>query len=106
MGESSSGYEYTPLNTEQNEIRLVRLLSTTHMNRVSLEIQHYPLHACPDYIALSYTWGDPSATKTILLNSHKFSITQNLESFLRHALRDSGSPWRKFRALASAKYKP
>lgn len=36
-----------------------------------------------DFVALSYTWGDPSYIRTILLNGIPFVITENLEACLR-----------------------
>lgn len=36
-----------------------------------------------DFLALSYTWGDPIRTKMILLNGQPLRITLNLEGFLR-----------------------
>lgn len=40
-----------------------------------------------DYVALSYTWGDPTDTRNIILNGHQTAIGANLESALR-VLRD------------------
>ncbi|KIM98268.1 hypothetical protein OIDMADRAFT_69443, partial [Oidiodendron maius Zn] len=36
------------------------------------------------YTALSYTWGDPTVTKEILVNGKPLQVTTNLESALRH----------------------
>ncbi|KAN0076682.1 Heterokaryon incompatibility protein (HET) domain containing protein [Elaphomyces granulatus] len=43
------------------------------------------------YEALSYTWGDPKRTQTILLGGSLFEVTVNLEIALRH-LRLTDSP--------------
>lgn len=40
-----------------------------------------------DYVALSYTWGDATDTRNIILNGHQTAIGANLESALR-VLRD------------------
>lgn len=40
-----------------------------------------------DYVALSYTWGDPNETRDILLNGDRMKVGRNLESTLR-VLRD------------------
>ena len=37
----------------------------------------------PKYQALSYTWGTPNKTGSIVLNGHHFPITKNLEAALR-----------------------
>ena len=39
----------------------------------------------PPYIALSYTWGEPTPTRTIQLNRKPFQIRQNLWDFLVEA---------------------
>ncbi len=36
-----------------------------------------------DYMALSYTWGDPSLTREILLNGNSLRVTANVEACLR-----------------------
>jgi hypothetical protein len=41
-----------------------------------------------DYIALSYTWGDPGTTDAIMLNGQRFDVTRNLYLAL-HQLRES-----------------
>jgi hypothetical protein len=38
----------------------------------------------PEYLALSYTWGDLSNRRDIYINGHKFSITSNLYQALQH----------------------
>jgi hypothetical protein len=37
----------------------------------------------PQYLALSYVWGDATVTKAIKVNDHAFQATTNLESALR-----------------------
>lgn len=38
----------------------------------------------PTYIALSYAWGDPKLTRSIILNGSPFSVTRSLYDFLLH----------------------
>src|ERR1700761_8196449 len=45
----------------------------------------------PSYEALSYTWGDPPAGKTILLHGVVFNVTDNLSVALQY-LRHSDKP--------------
>ncbi|KAI0866556.1 heterokaryon incompatibility protein-domain-containing protein [Xylaria cubensis] len=58
-------YNYTAL--QEGWIRLVRIHQpqneTLHSNLdddLHVSLHDYPLSSCPDYIALSYTWGEPS----------------------------------------------
>ena len=39
----------------------------------------------PEYIALSYTWGEPSPARTIILNGEPFQVRQNLWDFMAQA---------------------
>jgi hypothetical protein len=39
----------------------------------------------PTYVALSYAWGDPKLTHSIILNGSLFSVTQTLYDFLLHS---------------------
>ena len=46
-----------------------------------------PLHHLrdrPGYEALSYTWGDPLDTRTVMLKDQPFQVTKNLEAALRN----------------------
>ena len=38
----------------------------------------------PQYEALSYTWGDPNLSRTIVINGRPMRVGNNLESALRH----------------------
>src|SRR5436305_5699923 len=42
-----------------------------------------PDRAGPAYAALSYAWGDPSDTATIIVNSQEFTVKKSLEKGLR-----------------------
>jgi hypothetical protein len=42
-----------------------------------------------DYVALSYSWGNPHETRSIFVNEHRVEVTKNLESALR-ILREKG----------------
>lgn len=83
--------EYRPLSEENHEIRLLTLVGGKHSALVSCEIEHYSLIDHPPYTALSYCWGNPDITKTILLNSKKVQATVNLEAALRQLQADGYS---------------
>jgi hypothetical protein len=36
-----------------------------------------------DYVALSYTWGDPRHTRSVVINGHQIKVRSNLEEALR-----------------------
>lgn len=41
----------------------------------------------PQYLTLSYLWGDPKVTECIYVNDLPFQATTNLVSFLRHYIK-------------------
>jgi hypothetical protein len=105
-------YSYLPLVILKSEIRLLIVQPGTGSSAVNAELIHESLDRVPFYEALSYTWGDPSITKSIDLSvqppnaqhalrdaaktspqvsSCRFDVTTNLESALRH-LRSEDQP--------------
>jgi hypothetical protein len=88
-------YRYLPL--QGGQIRLLTLAPGTLSERLCEEIQHIELHEhgdlprlqTPFFEALSYTWGDPTATEEITIQDGYGStgriliITSNLASALQ-----------------------
>ena len=54
-----------------------------------------------DFAALSYTWGDPTQTRTIKVNAHEMNVTMNLGLALE-VIRDMGEFSSKFRLWIDA----
>jgi hypothetical protein len=107
-------YKYRPLDRSKNEIRLIFVFNhellqfladtinkdpevSSDLERVRyLEdeypvhclIQHVPLSSKPAYAALSYTWGDMSKTRRLVVEEDgeefELQITENLDSALRN----------------------
>lgn len=93
---------YRPLTKAQREIRLVHLVpqSKNAANSETQTLIHCSLsHASldgrskPIYTALSYTWGDPTCTKPIVIEGSVVHVTQTLETALRHLQHDSVPLW-------------
>ncbi|KAF2652979.1 HET-domain-containing protein [Lophiostoma macrostomum CBS 122681] len=70
-----------------DEFRLLRILPRK-MTTIKCEILHASLDDPPDYIALSYTWGDPQDTRRIILDGHTLSVSSSLHGALE-ALRQT-----------------
>lgn len=66
-----------------SEIRLLRVAPGAWDDQVSCTMHYVPLDEGPEYVALSYTWGDPSNQVEILLDGHRHSATQSLFTALR-----------------------
>lgn len=87
MSTSRNSFQHDPIDRD-NEIRLLTLspvVSTDDI--VSCEISHHARSSCPEYEALSYTWGNLTREKAILCNGKTMMVTESCEAALR-ALRD------------------
>jgi hypothetical protein len=85
-------YQYLPI-TDHDGLRLVVLQpSADKAATVQCEILHVSLRQaqdeiCDHYTALSYVWGDPDDTTTIVVEGCSLRVTKSLERAFRH-LRD------------------
>lgn len=80
-------YPHRPLSpSDTSEIRIVKLYPGKFEDGIRCELMHVSL-ASEDaaYIALSYAWGPPDVTESIVLDFEQFPVTTNLESFFRQA---------------------
>lgn len=106
MTQSPSHYPGLPLKAERKEIRVLELLPTASdygfeasclLHTVSLLQEPKP-----HYSALSYAWGDPTATKPILLNGRAHNVTENLAAVLKFLTTFRRDGLREFRLWADA----
>jgi hypothetical protein len=77
-------FRYTPLDRSKSDIRLIELLPRTISPDPCCTLFHVSLDTKPSYAALSYTWGDPHDTQSILMGTASVAITRNLYSALAH----------------------
>jgi hypothetical protein len=76
-------YGSTPIDTRVSEIRLIELLPGEEEDPISCVFHRRALGSSNlEFRALSYTWGNPSPTFTILIDTLAFNIRQNLWLFL------------------------
>ncbi|ORY04568.1 heterokaryon incompatibility protein-domain-containing protein [Clohesyomyces aquaticus] len=80
-------YPSTDLDLGRQEIRLVELLDGSESETISLRFHRRVLDDSLDFTALSYMWGDPDETRTILLDGTTFVIRENLWQFLSEVRR-------------------
>jgi hypothetical protein len=82
-------YDSAPLsfgiNTNFRVLEIERHLSKDSL--IACKLQVVSMEKSPIYTALSYTWGDPTQTRAILLNGRPITVRQNLWDFLSE-LRD------------------
>ena len=75
-------FTYTPLPNDC--IRLLTFAApSTYPGALTCTINTFPLDNPPSFDALSYTWGAPSKTETILCNGHEMKIRANLHEAIQ-----------------------
>jgi hypothetical protein len=82
-----SQLSYSPLRPNTGDIRLVRLYCGHFQDPVRFDLTQAPIEDFkknPGYEALSYTWGDPLDTRTVIFKDEPIEVTKNLEAAMRH----------------------
>jgi hypothetical protein len=75
----ATNYQYRPI--APRSVRLVRILPDEEHFPVRCKLIHMPLHVTPppEYIAVSYAWGDSTRdNRVIKVDGHDFTISENL----------------------------
>jgi len=80
---AGSKYIYESINSEQREIRLVPILPSEDDGTVQCTLRKSRIDLEPSFKELSYSWGDPKVTRSIMLDGHPFKVTINLQAALR-----------------------
>lgn len=74
-----------PLDHQRQEIRLLELVPRSlGDDDVEITLRTVSLSGNPRYHALSYVWGDPSRSCSIISDGHELRITSNLKVALQH----------------------
>lgn len=79
-----AGPPYTPLSSTRPTIRLLLLLPGDFNDDICGFLIEVPMATKPEYMALSYVWGDRTDTVSIQLFGQEFPVTKNLAAALRH----------------------
>lgn len=74
---------YSKLDITRREIRLLQIEAAAPEEPIHSTLQVVSLDDNPEYLALSYVWGDPQATRSIVVNGHVTCVTINLAEALR-----------------------
>ena len=74
--------QYRSLDRSMNEVRLLRILPHAQHGKHKLipvcELLHTSLLQKPQYVALSYVWGDQKSARVILVDGSPVCVTMNL----------------------------
>ena len=76
-------YRYQPLDSLKGEIRLIYILLGAGEDEICTNLVHTSLHDQPEYLALSYAWGNPHLSSHMMLNGFDFEVGSNLAAALR-----------------------
>lgn len=82
---------YDTVPADSSSIRVLRLPGKA--KSFELDLYAAPLAELPSFIALSYTWGDPSVDSSITVNGEKLLITQSLYQTLRAIQQNHETLW-------------
>jgi hypothetical protein len=77
-------HTYEPLLYASAYLRVLTLHAGNVLEPIRCTLRTVSLDEKPSYDALSYTWGDPTATKSIQVDGVSIQVTSNLEQALRH----------------------
>lgn len=81
---------YGPLDTKRNHIRGLIVLPGVKGefdDPIHATLETVSLDESPNYEALSYVWGEPTDSKSMVLNGEQISIRPSLDCALRHLRR-------------------
>ena len=78
-----SKYTYQSLDKPESEFRLLRISKDPRTCRPQCSLRKYRLTTCPEYTALSYTWGEPTPTRSVAVDGANIEVRQNLFDFLQ-----------------------
>lgn len=77
-----SGPDYTPLDTQKNEIRLLYLqphnANEDSTSEICCTFEHVSLNEQPKFEALSYVWGAQATPCNVLVGHSRIAVTKNL----------------------------
>lgn len=91
-------HRYKALDTSKQEVRILRLHGSiqtkcttgdpiqpaSSSEAIHGSISHVPLSELQNFVALSYTWGKPEKSHSLLVDGKRIPITKNLHKVLQH----------------------
>lgn len=83
----ATGYDYQPLDVDKAEIRLlsINLEPVSEDDLLVFRLDHFNFEdSVPEYVAISYVWGDATQRRSIMVNGKNVSVPENAEVALRY----------------------
>ncbi|KAF2822390.1 HET-domain-containing protein, partial [Ophiobolus disseminans] len=84
-------FTHDPLPESTPHIRLLQLVQGDFDQDIICNLSIWPLDTAPSYIAISYTWGDPTPTVNITVNNRRMVGRQNCQYALQQAFNQTRS---------------
>ncbi|KAJ4986802.1 het domain protein [Stagonosporopsis vannaccii] len=92
LSDSLHAYRYQPLDLSKQQIRLIALNSASSPSEdITCSLKVFDADTAPYYVALSYTWGPRTPTRTIYIDGKTLDIRQNLYDFLLNYRNDASN---------------
>ncbi|CAG9984022.1 unnamed protein product [Clonostachys byssicola] len=83
-----NGIDYEALGVDRRQIRLVRLPPAPAADSpLDCALETFTRRTCPDYVALSYTWGSEASTRPITINDKACRVSPTVDQALREICR-------------------
>lgn len=76
-------YAAYPPDPSKDEIRLFTMLSEPWNDSIKGKFSVVSLYSNPEFIALSYVWGDATTTTILIVENEQIPVSQNLHEALR-----------------------
>lgn len=76
--------EYPALKSPSSNIRLLHVHPSNGFSGIEATLEWHSFLERPQYMALSYTWGDSARVKPITVNGKRMNVTENLWNALFH----------------------
>lgn len=72
-----NAFTHQPLQDAGQQIRLLRFVDQAERGTIICELTAVIVSSCPQYAAISYTWGSPQGSCSITINGKSFEVGQN-----------------------------
>lgn len=83
--EETASYEYSPLQSPKEEIRLLSFVSSRSTSKLHLNLRTVSLSEAPTFAAVSYSWGEhPTLSQTVVCDGRPLKITESLHRAISH----------------------
>ncbi|VUC31337.1 unnamed protein product [Clonostachys rosea] len=89
-----NGIDYDALGVDRRQIRLVRLpLAPAADSPLVCALETFNRTTCPEYVALSYTWGSEASSRPLTINDKECRVSPTVDQALREICRQGAASY-------------